>query len=79
MRDMVLEGNESDPVTVQTEHKIKRKRAGGRMDIITELEYRMCRISFYEAQSCRYYVRPFWVYKRTLRFRDASHESRSAV
>jgi hypothetical protein len=46
MRDMILGGNESDRVTVHTEHKIKRKRAGGRIDIITEPEDKMYRISF---------------------------------
>jgi hypothetical protein len=35
MRDLVLGGTESDRVTVHTEHKIIRKRAGGRMDIVT--------------------------------------------
>jgi hypothetical protein len=36
MREMILGGTESDRVTVHTEHKIKCKRAGGRLDIITE-------------------------------------------
>jgi ABC-type microcin C transport system duplicated ATPase subunit YejF len=33
---------------VHTEHKIKRKRVGGRMDIITEPEDKMYRISFFK-------------------------------
>jgi hypothetical protein len=44
MQDMILGGTDSDRVTVHTEHKIKRKRAGGRMDIITEPEDKMYRI-----------------------------------
>jgi hypothetical protein len=35
MRDMILGVTDSDRVTVHTEHKIKRKRAGWRIDIIT--------------------------------------------
>jgi hypothetical protein len=31
MRDMILGGTDSDRVTVHTEHKIKRKRAAGRI------------------------------------------------
>jgi hypothetical protein len=46
MRDMILWGTDSDRMTVHTEHKIKRKRAAGRMDIITEPEDKMYRISF---------------------------------
>jgi hypothetical protein len=74
MRDMILQGNDSDRVTVHNEHKIKRKRAGGRIEIITEPEDKMYRIFFQEAQASRQYIRPFWLYKRTLRGRDASHE-----
>jgi hypothetical protein len=48
MRDMILGGTDSDRVTVHTEHKIKRKGAGGRMDIITEPEDKMNRISFFK-------------------------------
>jgi hypothetical protein len=48
MRDMILVGTDSDLVTVHTEHKIKRKRAGGRMDIITEPEDKMYRFSFFK-------------------------------
>jgi hypothetical protein len=48
MRDMILGGIDSDRVTVHTEHKIKRKRAGGWMDIITEPEDKMYRISFFK-------------------------------
>jgi hypothetical protein len=47
MRD-ILGGTESDRVTVHIEHKIKRKRAGGRMDIITEPEDKMYRIWFFK-------------------------------
>jgi hypothetical protein len=36
--DMIVRGNESDNVIVHTDNKIKRKRAGGRIDIITEPE-----------------------------------------
>jgi hypothetical protein len=48
MRDMILGGTESDQVTVHTEDKIKRKRAGGRMDIITEPEDKMYRVCFFK-------------------------------
>jgi hypothetical protein len=47
MRD-ILGGTDSDRVTVHTEHKIKRKRAAGRMDIITEPEDKMYSISFFK-------------------------------
>jgi hypothetical protein len=43
---MILGRTDSDRVTVHTEHKIKSKRAAGRMDIITEPEDKMYRISF---------------------------------
>jgi hypothetical protein len=45
MRDLIFGGNESEEVTIHTEHKSKRKKAGGRMDIITEPEVTMYRIS----------------------------------
>jgi hypothetical protein len=45
---MVLGGNDSDRVAVHTEHKIKSKRAGGLMDIITEPGDKMYRISFFK-------------------------------
>jgi hypothetical protein len=45
---MVLGGNGSDRVTVHTEHKIKHKRAVGWIDIITEPEDKMYRISFFK-------------------------------
>jgi hypothetical protein len=39
--DMILRGDESNEVMVHTEHKIKRKRAGVRIDIFTEPEDKM--------------------------------------
>jgi hypothetical protein len=48
MRDMILGGIDSYLVTAHTEYKIKRKRSGGRMDIITEPEDKMYRISFFK-------------------------------
>jgi hypothetical protein len=48
MRGMVLGGNASDRGTVHTENKIKRKREGGRIHIITEPEDKMYRISFFK-------------------------------
>jgi hypothetical protein len=45
---MVLGGTDSDRLTVRTEHKIKRKRAGGCKDIITEPEEKMYRISSFK-------------------------------
>jgi hypothetical protein len=48
MRDLILGGNESERVTFHTDHKIKRKSAGGRMDIITEPEDKLYRISFFK-------------------------------
>jgi hypothetical protein len=45
---MILVGNDSERVTVHTEHKIKRKRAGWRIGIITEPEDKMYRISFFK-------------------------------
>jgi hypothetical protein len=46
IRDMILRANESEKVKVHTENKIKRKSAGGRIDIITEPEDEMYRVSF---------------------------------
>jgi hypothetical protein len=46
MRDIILRGVETDRIMVHTEHKIKRKRAGGRIDIITKPEIKMYRVSF---------------------------------
>jgi hypothetical protein len=43
---MILRADESEKVAVHTENKIKRKRAGGRIDIITEAEDKMYRVSF---------------------------------
>jgi hypothetical protein len=48
IRDMIMRGGEPDKVTVHTEHKIKRKRAGSRIDIITEPEDKMYRVSFFK-------------------------------
>ena len=42
-------GGETDTVTVHTERKIKRKRGnGGRVQIVTEPEYKTYRVSFFK-------------------------------
>jgi hypothetical protein len=79
MPDLILRGNESDRITVHTEHNIKRKRAGGRVDVITKPGGKMYRMSFFKTQASRQYIRPFGVFKRTLRSRHASHEQRLAI
>ena len=51
IRRMILRGvdGETDTVTVRTERKIKRKRGnGGRVQIVTEPEDKMCRVSFFK-------------------------------
>jgi hypothetical protein len=45
---MILRGDESDKVMVHTEHKIKRKRAGRRVDKITEPEDKIYRVYFFK-------------------------------
>jgi hypothetical protein len=45
---MILRGDKTDRVTVHTERNIKRKRAGGRIDIVTEDEDKMYRLSFFK-------------------------------
>jgi hypothetical protein len=47
LRDLILGGNDSDRVTIHTEHKIKSKTAEVRIDIITEPEDEMYRIPFF--------------------------------
>jgi hypothetical protein len=46
IRDMIVQVDESENVTLHTENKIKRKRASGRIDIITEPQDNMYRVSF---------------------------------
>jgi hypothetical protein len=46
VKDMILKGDETDTVTVHTERKIKRKRTGGRVHIVTEPEDKMYRVYF---------------------------------
>jgi hypothetical protein len=41
IRDMILLADESEKIMVHTEKKIKRKRAGGRINVITEAEDKM--------------------------------------
>jgi hypothetical protein len=48
IRDIILRGAETDRLIVHTEDKIMRKRAGGRIDIITEPEDKMYRVSFFK-------------------------------
>jgi hypothetical protein len=43
---MILRGDETANVMVHTEKKIKRKRAGGRIDIVKDAEDKMYRVSF---------------------------------
>jgi hypothetical protein len=45
---MILRADESENVMVHTENKIKRKRAGGRIDIISEPEDKLYRVSFFK-------------------------------
>jgi hypothetical protein len=45
---MIMRAGESDKLMVHTENKIKRNRAGGRIDIITEPEDKMCRVFFFK-------------------------------
>ena len=46
MNALILRGNDAETVTVHTEHKIKRKRADGRINIVTEPEDKIYRVSF---------------------------------
>ena len=46
MNVLILRGNDAETVTVHTEHKIKRKRADGRINIVTELEDKIYSASF---------------------------------
>jgi len=48
IRDMILETGVEPTVTVNTEKKIKRKRKGGSLAIVTESEDKLCRISFFK-------------------------------
>jgi hypothetical protein len=49
LKHMILKGNEQDTVTIHTERKIKRKRGKdgeGRVQIVTESEDKIYRVSF---------------------------------
>jgi hypothetical protein len=46
MKDMILTWDETETVIVHTEKKIKRKRDKGRINIITEPEDKIYRVSF---------------------------------
>jgi hypothetical protein len=46
IRFMILRADENEKITVHTEKKIKRKRAGILIDVITEAEDKMYRVSF---------------------------------
>jgi hypothetical protein len=48
IQDVILKEDETDKVTVHSERKIKRKRAGGRIRIVTEPEDKTYRISFFK-------------------------------
>jgi hypothetical protein len=48
IRDMILWGNESEGITVDTEYKIKWKKAVGRRYTITEPEDKMYRVTFFK-------------------------------
>jgi hypothetical protein len=51
IRDMILGKGEERTVTVQSDHKIKRKRksgGGGNVSIVTETEDKIYRISFFK-------------------------------
>jgi hypothetical protein len=51
MRDIILRVVESDGIMINTEHKFKSKRARGRIDIITEPEDKMYRVSFFKRRN----------------------------
>jgi transcription-repair coupling factor (superfamily II helicase) len=75
MRYMILRGNKTHRVAVHTEQNIKRKRAGGRIDIITEPEDKMYRVSFLRDEVSPT-IHPFpLANKRTLSGSDVSHVS----
>jgi hypothetical protein len=53
IRKMVLNGGPRDVVTVYTDKKIKRKRKGGGVSIVTEAEDKIYRISFLKRRRLR--------------------------
>ena len=46
MKAMILRGDDNECFTVHTKRKIKRKRTGGRINIVTEAENKIYRVSF---------------------------------
>ncbi len=46
IKALVLGGDDTETVTVHTERKIKRKRADGKIHIVTEPEDKTYRVSF---------------------------------
>ena len=46
IREMILNKDDKETVTVRSEKKIKRKRDEGGVYAVTELEYKIYRISF---------------------------------
>ena len=46
IKALVLEGDETETVTVHTESNIKRRRADGKIHIVTEPEDKIYRVSF---------------------------------
>ena len=48
IREMILKGSGTNIVTVHTDRNIKRKRADGRVSIVTEPEDKMYRTSFFK-------------------------------
>ncbi len=46
MKALILRGDDTKKVTIHTEHKIERKREDGRINIVTEPEDKIYRVSF---------------------------------
>ena len=46
IKALVLRGDDTETVTVHTDRKIKRKRADGKISIVTEPEDKIYRVSF---------------------------------
>jgi hypothetical protein len=81
IRDMILRGDESEHVMVHSENKIKRKRAGGIINIVTEPEDKMYRVSFFQEKAAsRQDIGPFRLpIKEGGLYCETSHELRSQV
>jgi hypothetical protein len=57
IKDMILNGGPGDMVTVHTDKKIKRKKRGADVSIVTEPEEKIYRVCFQEMASKRQYLR----------------------